>query len=107
MLAHLIVNLLVKAIDRCVFDGPVHPLDLTVGPRMLGFGRSVIDVVPSAGTFEGMGPEAFTVGQVVQDRGVGQTEITISALAVSGKHLWTGGLLAKTLAVRSTSSCPT
>ena len=34
MSAQLIVLVVVEALDGCVLDGPVHPLDLTVRPRM-------------------------------------------------------------------------
>ncbi len=32
----LIVTSIVIASDGCLFDGPVHPFDLAVGPRMVG-----------------------------------------------------------------------
>lgn len=37
--------LVVKTFDRRLLDGPVHPLDLTVGPWVVRFGEPVLDVV--------------------------------------------------------------
>ena len=62
MPAELVMALVVEALDGRLLDGPVHPLDLTVGPRMLGLGRAVLNVVGGAGIFEGMRPETFAVG---------------------------------------------
>jgi hypothetical protein len=33
--------------DRCVLDGPIHPFDLTVGPRMVEFREPMVDAVLS------------------------------------------------------------
>lgn len=33
------------AFDRCLFDSPVHPLDLAVGPWMLHLGQTMLDAV--------------------------------------------------------------
>ena len=41
----LVVAFVVEAFDGCLLDGPVHPLDLTVGPRMVRFGEPVLDLV--------------------------------------------------------------
>ena len=48
MLPELIVSFVVVAVDSRFLDGPVHPLDLTVGPRMVGLGQAVLDAVGSA-----------------------------------------------------------
>jgi len=48
MLAELIVALVVVAFDGCFFQGPVHALDLPVGPRMIGLGQSMLDAVLAA-----------------------------------------------------------
>lgn len=53
--------------DGCILDGPVHALDLTVGPGMLWLGRAVLDVVPGAGELEGMRPEALSVRDRLAD----------------------------------------
>ena len=42
-----------------LFNGAVHALDLAIGPGMLGLGETVIDVILSAGEFEGVGAEDF------------------------------------------------
>ncbi len=34
-----------EGFDRCLLDGAVHPLDLTVGRRVVRLGRPVLDVV--------------------------------------------------------------
>jgi len=39
------VALVVEALDGRLFDGPVHPLDLPVGPRMVRFGEPVLDAI--------------------------------------------------------------
>src|SRR3954465_11748602 len=44
----------VIASDGCVLDGPVHPLDLTIGPRVPGLGQAMVHIVLGAGVFEGM-----------------------------------------------------
>jgi hypothetical protein len=51
------MGLVVKALDGRPLDGPIHPLDLAVRPWVSWLGRAVIDVVPRAGQFEGMGAE--------------------------------------------------
>ena len=46
------------ALHRSFLDGPVHALDLPVGPGMVGLGEPVVDVVGLAGAVEGMSTEA-------------------------------------------------
>ena len=41
VLAQLVVGLVVEALDGCFLDGPVHPLDLAIGPGMPEFSRPV------------------------------------------------------------------
>lgn len=53
--------LVVEAVDRCFLDGPVHPFDLAVCPRVLGLGKPMIDIVLGAGKLEGMGAEEVSV----------------------------------------------
>ena len=50
----LIVAAIVVALDGCVFDGPVHPLDLPVCPRAARLGQAVLDPVLLAGMREGV-----------------------------------------------------
>ena len=48
----LVVGVVVVALDCGVLDGAVHPLDLTVGPRMVGFGQAMLDAVLVADAIE-------------------------------------------------------
>ena len=59
--AKLVVRLVVEALDGCFLDGAVHAFDLTVGPGMAWFGKSMVDVILRAGEFEGVGPEHFAL----------------------------------------------
>jgi hypothetical protein len=43
--SELVVCLIVIALDGDLLEGAVHPLDLAVGPRVIGFGRAVPDAV--------------------------------------------------------------
>ena len=45
---------IVVTFDGGVFDGPVHPLDLTIGPRMVGLGQPVFDPMLGADAIEQM-----------------------------------------------------
>ncbi len=45
VLFELVVAFVVIALHRCVLQGPVHPLDLTVVPWMVGLGQPVLDPV--------------------------------------------------------------
>ena len=53
------MGVVVEALDRSIFDSADHPLDLAVGPGMLGLGQAMIDIIASAGHVEGMSPEWF------------------------------------------------
>src|ERR1700730_14048069 len=57
MASELRVRLVVESLDRRLLDGAVHALDLTVGPRVLGLGEAMIDVVLRASEFEGVSAE--------------------------------------------------
>ncbi len=57
MRSKLVMGFGVEALDGCILEGPVHPLDLAVGPG--GLGQTMIDVVASAGDFEGRSPEGL------------------------------------------------
>jgi hypothetical protein len=52
LLLQLFVGGVMEAPDSGVLQGSVHPLDLTVGPRIVGLGQSVLDVVLGAGILE-------------------------------------------------------
>ena len=43
MLGELLMAVIMKALDGCFFDGPVHPLDLPIGPGMVDFGEPMLD----------------------------------------------------------------
>ena len=45
MRPQLVVAFVVEALDGRLFDGPVHPLDLAVRPRMVRFGEPVLDAI--------------------------------------------------------------
>lgn len=46
------------AFDGGVLDGAFHPLDLAIGPRMVGFGEAVLDPVLAAYLIEPMDAHA-------------------------------------------------
>ena len=43
-----------EAFDGDFLDGPVHPLDLSVGPGMVGLGQTVADAMTKTDAIEGM-----------------------------------------------------
>jgi hypothetical protein len=57
VLPELVVALVMVALDGCVLDGPVHFLDLAIGPRMPRLGQAMVHIVLGAGGLEGMGPD--------------------------------------------------
>jgi hypothetical protein len=61
VLPELIVALIVVAFDSGVLDRPVHPLDLTIGPRVPRLGQPMVDIVLSAGVL--VGPDADAAGR--------------------------------------------
>jgi hypothetical protein len=40
-----IEGLLVKSLDRCILDRSVHALGLTIGPRVVGPGKTMLDLM--------------------------------------------------------------
>src|SRR5215475_9717430 len=69
MSSKLVMGFVVEALDGRILDGAVHPLDLAIGPGVLGLGQTMIDVVASARHLEGGSPEwlaalkhAFDIG---------------------------------------------
>jgi hypothetical protein len=88
--AELIVAVVVEALDGGVLDGAVHPLDLTVGPGVLGLGGAVLDVVPGAGELESVGPEEFTVGDGLFDQWDGRSAIAgvVNWMPLSVSTVW-------------------
>ena len=63
MLSKLVVAVVVEAFDGRLLDRPVHALNLPVGPRVVRFGQSMVDIVLGARQFEGMAAELFIVCQ--------------------------------------------
>jgi hypothetical protein len=59
VLSQLVVCLVVKALDRSIFERPVPGLDLPVGPGVLWLGQPGVDVVLGAGVLEAVGYEQF------------------------------------------------
>ena len=60
--------LVVEAFDGCVLDGPVHPFDLAVGPRVLRLGGAVIDAGLGTGILEGVRPDGLSPGEGFDDQ---------------------------------------
>ena len=56
--SELVVPLIVIAVDGRLLEGAVHPFDLTVGPRVVGFGQAVLDAVGLADLVETVDPIA-------------------------------------------------
>src|SRR5205809_7247720 len=56
MRSKLLVIVVVIAIDRRFLEGTVHPLDLPIGPWMIGFGQAMLDAVGSADLIEAVDP---------------------------------------------------
>ena len=48
VVSELAVRLIVIAVNGCLLNGAVHPFDLAVRPRMVGFSQAVLDAVGSA-----------------------------------------------------------
>lgn len=88
VLPELVVAFVVEALDRGVLEGSIHALDLAVGPRVLGLGRAVVDVVTRTGKFEGMGSEALALGDGFLDQWDGRSAATRCGEldAVVGEH---------------------
>ena len=45
MCSQLVVAVVVEALEHCFLDRAVHPLDLTVSPRKVGFGQPMFDPI--------------------------------------------------------------
>ncbi len=52
MCLQLIVRFVVVALDRRLLESAVHALDLAVGPRVVGLGKPVLDIVGAADLVE-------------------------------------------------------
>ena len=64
MATKLLVVVVVVPLDGRFLDGPVHPLDLTIGPGMIDFGEAMLDVVLAATHLEHVGdePRCWSIG---------------------------------------------
>lgn len=56
MRLQLIMGVVVEAFDSCVLDCPVHPLNLPIGPRVVGVREAVLNSVRFADHVEAHGP---------------------------------------------------
>ena len=56
VLSELVVAVVVVAFDGCVLDRAVHPLDLTIGPRVVRLGEPMVDAVFTADLVEAVDP---------------------------------------------------
>ena len=59
MILELVVTIAALAASRGILDGPVHVLELTIGPWMAGFCKPVVDFDLSAGQFQGVGTQGL------------------------------------------------
>ena len=55
------VRVIEVAMDGGLLDGPVHSLDLSIGPRVLWLCKPVINVVGCASILEGMASEQLAL----------------------------------------------
>lgn len=56
--SQLVVAVVVVALNRGLFDGAVHALDLAVGPGMIGFRETVVDAMQQTDPIEWMAAKA-------------------------------------------------
>ena len=54
VLAQLVMVFIVVALHCCLFERPVHALDLPVGPRVVRFGQPMFDAMTFTGSPERM-----------------------------------------------------
>jgi len=54
--SELVVAVIVIAVDGRLFDRAVHPLDLPIGPWVIGLGQAMLDAVGSADLIEAVDP---------------------------------------------------
>lgn len=80
---------IVVDLDGGVLDSAVHPLGLTIRPRMVGFRQPMFDAVGDADAVEGMGAEeaAAGAGAVFGQIGEGHTVVPKHGVDLVGKNL--------------------
>src|SRR5438477_7732585 len=54
--SELVVAVIVIAVDGRLFDRTVHPLDLPIGPWVIGLGQAMLDTIGSADLIEAVDP---------------------------------------------------
>ena len=74
--------------DGGFLDGAVRPLDLPIGPRMLGLGCAMLDAELGAGLFEGLSPHRLSASKSFGDQGRGLPAAALGGEvdAVVGQH---------------------
>ena len=65
MRSELLVAVVMEPFDRRVLDGAVHPLDLAVGPWVVGLGQPVLNAVRLADYVEAHRPGVGSVRGLV------------------------------------------
>ena len=69
VLTQALMALVVIAPNRCVLDGPVHSLNLSVGPGMVGLCQTMVDIVLGADQYEPMAVQPCLLGDQLTDLG--------------------------------------
>ena len=83
MTAQLVMAVVVEAFDGRLLDGSVHPLDLSISPRMIGLCQAMLDAVALTRAIERMAsePRRWTVAVLRQvcelDAVVGQHDTDV------------------------------
>ncbi|GLQ78890.1 hypothetical protein GCM10007881_24060 [Mesorhizobium huakuii] len=72
--------IVVVDLDRGVLDRSRHPLGLTIGPRMIAFGRPVFDAIDDAGAVEDVRTQEASAGMIATLAPIGESH------AVVGEH---------------------
>jgi hypothetical protein len=89
MLAELVMAFIVDALDRCVFYGSVHSLDLTVGPRVLRFGGPMVDVILCTGEFEGARKSSpFAIASLIKGTAAPPAPGVVNWMPLSVSTVW-------------------
>ena len=66
MVLELLMGIVVVALDGRFLDGPIHSLDLAVGPGMLRLGGAMFDAELGAGIFEGVSPDGLARASTIK-----------------------------------------
>ena len=89
--AQQVVRLVEVAFDGCVLDGAVHAFDLAVGPRVLGLSQAMIDIVLSAGVFEGVRRDGLSALRAALMSGAAELVLpgVVKWVPLSVRTVWT------------------